>query len=180
MIITARLNAKLQPLDRGDYFEDPLNEYLSSKKIGEVVGAGTQMGENGEIACCDLEIELNSDDETSLQLIIKFLEKLHAPEGSVLILNDGKEIPFGEAPGLAIYLNGTELPDEVYAECDVNLIIEEFDRMLEGLGEVMSHWSGPTETALYIYGSDYEKMLSKIKPFIQSYPLCQKSRIVRS
>ena len=68
MIITARLNAKLQPLDRGDYFEDPLNEYLSSKKIGEVVGAGTQMGENGEIACCDLEIELNSDDETSLQL----------------------------------------------------------------------------------------------------------------
>ena len=42
IVVTARLNAKVQPLDRGDIFEDPLDEILKERKLGEVCGGGFQ------------------------------------------------------------------------------------------------------------------------------------------
>ena len=44
-VITARLNAKVQPIDRGDYYEDPLTDTLQAKGLGEVTGGGTQLSE---------------------------------------------------------------------------------------------------------------------------------------
>ena len=43
--ITARLNARVQPMDRGTYFEDPLNETLLHANLGEVTGGGTQLAD---------------------------------------------------------------------------------------------------------------------------------------
>jgi hypothetical protein len=47
--IVARLNDRAQPLDRGELYEDPLDEILKTHDIGEVTGGGTQLGEAGEI-----------------------------------------------------------------------------------------------------------------------------------
>jgi hypothetical protein len=47
--IIANLNARLQPLHRGDIYEDPLNRKLEELGLGEVTGGGTLQRKSGEI-----------------------------------------------------------------------------------------------------------------------------------
>ena len=71
-----------------------------------------------------------------------------APKGSRLIWNDGaNELEFGTLEGLAVYLNGTDLPDAVYEQSDARFVYEEFGRLVGSEGRVVSHWQGPRETA---------------------------------
>jgi hypothetical protein len=86
-------------------------------------------------------------------------------------------VPFGFLEGMAIYLNGTDLPDEVYETCDVNELYEEINRLLGDRGEIQGHWQGPTETALYLYGYSIDEMKSLIADHMANYPLCQKARV---
>jgi hypothetical protein len=102
------------------------------------------------------------------------------PKGSRLIWNDGASgLEFGSFEGLAVYLNGTDLPDSVYEQSDFGFVYEEFGRLLGNEGRVVSHWQGPTETALYLYGRCADTMLARIRPFLDTYPLCAKARIVK-
>jgi hypothetical protein len=134
----------------------------------------------GEIELCDIEVELEDQSERSLEVVRELLERLGAPKGSSLIVDDGqREIPFGTSEGLALYLNGTELPDEVYRDCDVNHVYDELNRLLDGGGTIHSYWEGPTETALYVYGDSFESMSAAIAGFVSSYPLCEKARVVQ-
>ena len=48
-----------------------------------------------------------------------------------------------------------------------------------GIGSVHSHWQGPTETALYVYGRTAAEMRTALQPFLDSYPLCERARIVQ-
>lgn len=177
--LTARLNARLQPLDRGEHFEDPLNDVLEGSKLGQVTGGGTQLAdEPAGIEFCDLEIRLNAIEDAALDLIAKNLETLGAPKGSKLIVDrDGREVDFGASEGLALFLNGVDLPDSVYEECDVNDLIEQLTALLKTAGKYMSHWQGSRETGLYFYGRSFSEMKEAIKPVVEQYPLCEKSRI---
>ena len=177
--VTARLNAKVQPIDRGDYYEDPLSDTLKSAGIGEVTGGGTQLSEESYgIEFCDLEICVHEASEEALAVIIKRLNDLGAPKGSRLIIEaNGKQIPFGVTEGLAVYLNGSELEDEVYRNCDVNHVIDEFDRLLKGKGAFRGYWEGERETALFCYGASYSEMKAALSPFLADYPLCEKARV---
>jgi hypothetical protein len=76
------------------------------------------------------------------------------------------------------YLDGVNLPDKVYQTCDINLVIQEFNKRLKGHGEIQGYWQGPTETALYIYGDNAKSMKSKIAGFMSTYPLCKGARVV--
>lgn len=178
-VVTARLNARVQPIDRGDYFEDPLDEALRELSLGAVTGGGTQLAEEpAGIAYCDLEIVVESASETTLQAIIARLEQLGAPKGSKLIIEaTGAEIPFGRHEGLALYLNGTELPDDVYASCDINHVILELDRLMGERGKFKGHWEGSRDTGLYCYGPSFADMKAAIEPLLSDYPLCQKARV---
>ena len=179
-MVIARLNARLQPLDRGALYEDPLDDLLQRGGLGRVTGGGTMQGETGEIDFCDVEIELAEESERSLGIVREALERLGAPKGSSLMVDSGvREIPFGNAEGLAVYLNGTDLPDEVYRDSDVNHVYEEFGRLVDGIGSVHSYWEGPTETALYLYGTSFDAMRDALSGFLQSYPLCEKARVVQ-
>ena len=89
------------------------------------------------------------------------------------------ELSLGSSEGLGIYLNGTDLPDETYRDCDVDVVYSEFNRLLTGIGSVHSHWQGPTETALYVYGRTAAEMRTALQPFLDSYPLCERARIVQ-
>jgi len=174
----AHLNARVQPLHRGEFFEDPLHEELQRASLGEVTGGGTLQRENGEIDSCDIEIEVPQSARETATRIIEILERLRAPKGSKLIIEaDGSELPFGVAEGMAVYLNGTDLPDNVYKECDSNFVLDEFNRLLGEVGQVLSWWQGPTETAFYLYGSSFAEMKARVTAFIDSYPLCQRCRI---
>jgi hypothetical protein len=89
-IVTATLNARLRPLDRGELYEDPLDEALRSAGLGEVTGGGTQLAATGEIDSCDLEIELAEISERTLETVRELLERLGAPNGSRLVVGEGE------------------------------------------------------------------------------------------
>ncbi|MEO1135079.1 MAG: hypothetical protein AAFW68_00535 [Pseudomonadota bacterium] len=179
VFITARLNAKVQPIDRGDYYEDPLNDVLEEAGFGKVTGGGTQLTDAPcGIEFCDLEICVHEASEETLAAIIQRLNDLGAPKGSRLIVEEsGREFPFGIAEGLAVYLNGTDLADEVYRECDVNHVIDEFDRLLGSRGAFRGYWEGERETALFCYGTSFSEMKAALQPFLDAYPLCEQARI---
>jgi hypothetical protein len=60
----------------------------------------------------------------------------------------------------------------------VNHVFDELNRLLDGIGSVHSYWEGPTETALYAYGTSFEAMRDAIGELLQ-YPLCEKARVVQ-
>lgn len=178
MFAVITMPARLQPLDRGDHFEDPLDAWLDTQGFGAVAGGGTQFTPGAEIEACDIEIELVNGDDATLAAIAAFLETLWAPKGSVLRLDD-RVIAFGRAEGAALYLNGSELAPEVYQTADTNALIDAINAALAGKGKFMSHWEGPTETALYLYGASFAEIAATIAPIIAATPECEKSRLVQ-
>jgi len=178
--LVAQINAKVMPLDRGELFEDPLDVALRAAGLGEVSGGGTLQAESGEIEYCDIEIECLDLSEDLFALVISTLETLGAPKGSKLqVESQDRVLPFGKTEGLAVYLNGTDLPDETYRDSDSNFVRDEFERLLGTEGRVLNWWQGPTETALYMYGPSFSTMRGRLAAFISSYPLCQQCRVVQ-
>lgn len=176
--IVVTINARIQPMHRGEIYEDPLDEILAKNSVGEVSGGGTLQSQTGEIEYCDVEIQVNNSSDEVVDLIKSSLEKLGVPKGSkIKVEATESEIEFGSLEGLAIYLNGTDLDDEVYANSDSNHVYSELDRLTQGIGKVYSYWQGPTETAFYLYGTSFSQMKTKISDLVTNYPLCQKCRI---
>jgi hypothetical protein len=174
----ARLNARLRPLDRGDRYEDPLQEALQKNGWAAVSGGGTMQGENGEIVYCGVDIDL-FDVDKAVPFICECLARHGAPRGSILQYQangEACEVPFGFLQGLAVYLNGTDLPAEVYRNCDVNHVYGEINRLLGSRGGIQSHWQGRSETALYLYGYAVDEMQGLIQPLMSTYPLCARAR----
>ena len=153
--VTAQFNHKIGPLQRGDVYEDPLTEHLEKLGAGEVDGGGTMQKKTGEIDFCDVHILLEPS-ESIIPSVISFLEQRGAPKGSKLTIygtdDTQQEVPFGVREGFGVYLDGVNLPDEVYRDSTSNFVLSVLDRLLSGHGAVKSRWQGPTETALYVYG----------------------------
>lgn len=179
-LIVARLNARVQPTDRGEVFEDPLDDKLRHLSLGRVTGGGTQLADEPDgIAFCDVEVMAKDTSEKTIGVIIETLEECGAPKGSKLMIDGGEEKDFGKLEGLGLFVNGTGLPVEVYQNSDINHVIEECERLLEGIGRHLGYWEGSTETALYFYGCAFERMCAAIADFVAEYPLLDRARIVQ-
>jgi hypothetical protein len=72
-LVLARVYEHIEPLDRGDRYEDPLQATLEKMEIGRVTGGGSQLNELREIAYADVEIELANLDE-ALGIVAEALE----------------------------------------------------------------------------------------------------------
>ncbi len=180
--IVAQLNEKVGPIDRGLVYEEPLDEFLKEKQYGEVTGGGTLLEKTGELSYCDIEIELTSKiiDNVTIADIVAKLESLGAPKGSKLIIEGTKEeIPFGKKEGLALYLDGIGLSEEVYKECDINFVLSELHRLTKIEPNADRNWQGEKETALYFFSDSFEIMKNSISNFIATYPLCKGARVVQ-
>lgn len=168
-------------MDRGERYEDPLIDALENSNIANVVGGGSMLLTGGnEIDYCCIDLDIH-DLEQGVPLICAILEDAGAPLGSYLSYghdDSSHRIPFGKNYGIAVYLNGTDLPYSVYAECDVNYLISEINRLLNDIGSYQSNWQGPTETALYVYGSSRDKMRQLLQNLFETYPLCERARVV--
>jgi hypothetical protein len=180
LVVVATLNARLRPLDRADV-EDAFEAAMEQQRHRiRVVGGGTQLAPNGEVAECDIEIEIDGPSADVFEVISGTLGSILAPKGSsIYVPSQDRRLKFGSHEGLALYLNGTGLPDHVYRDYDSNYVYEECSRLLEGLGVVSSHWQGPTETAIYMYGWDFAAMRTRLTPFLQTYPLCRQCRVTQ-
>ncbi len=164
--VIARIWESIGPLDRAARYEASLDDALGPLCLGEVTGGGSQLGSQNEIEFADIELDLvNLDD--AVHLVKQTLEEAGAPAGSeVRFERDGKDIviPFGVLECLAIYLDGVSLPDDVYRRCDINELAAQMDEALAPLGgEIRGSWVGPTETAIYIYGSSAERTFESLE-----------------
>jgi hypothetical protein len=180
--VVATLNDKVMPIDRGEIYEDPLNNYIQTNEIGEVTGGGTMQQKTGEIEFCDIEIQLinNEIKEEHITSIINKLEELGAPKGSKLkIEKTQKEIYFGKKEGIGIYLDGINLPDQVYADADIDYLAEELNKKASPHNIHNRNWTGNEESGLYYYSDSFEKMKTEIQDIINNYPLCEGARIER-
>lgn len=136
----------------------------------------------GEIKFFDIQV-LIYDSNYTMKIVdeIKMkLESLGAPKGSFIEI-EGKEekISFGKKEGLAIYLDGVNLPENVYKECDSNYVVSEIFRLTGCNDDIIRFWEGDTETAIYFYGESFDNMKRDIFEFVNTYPLCKGARIVQ-
>lgn len=178
--IVAQLNDKIMPIDRGEVYEDPFDEFLKQKGYGAISGGGTLQSKTGEIEYCDVEIELG-ENEISKQAIVEIIDKLEAlgaPKGSKLIIEStGEKIGFGKSEGLAIYLDGINLSDEVYKNSDSEAIAVEIRKLAGIKSDILRYWEGNEETALYFYGESFADMKNAITEFVNTNPECENARI---
>lgn len=175
---TLNLKAKIDPATREKLYENMIDKVLSRKKIGYLDGGGTLVDADGMICECDVELIYYSDCE---QEFVELFKKIPCPKGSKLIYgHDGEnEIPVGNLEGLGLYLNGTDLPDEVYQSCDINVLYEKLVVALKDDIAFFGNSRGAKETALFFYGDSFVQMKALIQPIVDTYPLCQKCRIVQ-
>ncbi len=180
--LVATINDKVMPIDRGSVYEDPLDEFLKQESLGEITGGGTMQLESGELEYCDIEIYITSKkiDDSNISKIIHQLESFGAPKGSQLKLEKSNQtIDFGISEGLGIYLDGLNLDAEVYQNTDSNFVVSEVKRLINDQTETVRYWEGSEETGLYFYHNSFDEMESKIREFINTYPLCQNARVVK-
>lgn len=178
-VILARFYEHIEPLDRGDRYEDLLQAVLENTNIGRVTGGGSQLNELGGIEFADVEIELANLDEPALRTVADALEQAGAPQGSELIAAADDRIlrQFGTLQCLAIFLDGTSLPDEVYADLDFDAVVGEIGAAA-GEDSFRGFWQGPEETGVFFFGPDAEAMFTRVEPVLRRLPIGQNARVV--
>ena len=177
-VVIARMFEHIEPIARGERYEDPLDAVLAPANLGRVTGGGSQLNEHGGIEFADVEIEL-ADLDQALRLVSETLEKSGAPQGSELIdASDGRVLrEFGTQQCLGIYLDGVTLPAEVYANLDFDQVVHEIDAAA-GPDSYRGFSQGPEETALFLFGPNAEDMFTRVEPVLRRLPIGQNARVV--
>ena len=177
-LVLARFYEHIEPMDRGDRYEEPLLTALEKAGVGSVTGGGSQLSELGAIEFADVEIELADLDE-AVTVVVDTLEAAGAPQGSELIqASDGQVLrEFGKLQCLAIFLDGVSLPDEVYAELDLGAVVAAVGAAA-GDGSFRGFWQGPEESGLFFFGPDADAMFARVEPVLGSLPIGQNARVV--
>jgi hypothetical protein len=180
--VLARITEHVEPLERGDRYEDPLAAFLNEHGLGEVTGGGSQLNANGEIEFADVELELvNLDD--AITKLVQQLEAMGAPFGSSIQFaqESGREaLPFGKYEQLTIYLDGTGLPPTVYESLDFDRLYRELGEAVgrEADGQARSVWTGPTETAIHLAGTKADALEQVVNAMWNTVPVLQNARLV--
>lgn len=106
---------------------------------------------------------------------MSFLKKLFGMKDSG---GAGSKNPPDQA--VLVYMDGQNLPDEVYEEYDLSTIEDQLIEVIEkgGLGEFDGNEIGQGEAILYMYGPDAERLFSGIESVLRAYPLCKGARVV--
>ncbi|MGC4073567.1 MAG: hypothetical protein QM760_13835 [Nibricoccus sp.] len=84
--IYVKIPEDIGPIDRGEKYEDPLEQKLSDAGLGHVSGGGSQLGDplsdgSRPIEFCGLDVDV-SDLAESLALLRAELPRLGAPDGT--------------------------------------------------------------------------------------------------
>ena len=177
-VVLARVYEHIEPIDRGDRYEDPLHQVLETAGIGRVTGGGSQLNELGGISFADVEIELANLDD-ALRVVVEALEHAGAPQGSELLDPADERVlrQFGTQQCMAIFFDGTTLPDEVYANLDFDAVVTEIGTAA-GHGSFRGVWQGAQETGVFFFGPDAEAMFTRVEPILRRLPIGQNARVV--
>lgn len=78
-----KIPGDIQPMERGERFEEPLLDALEAADIGEVTGGGSQLGEGNMIEYGGIDVVVTNSEE-GLKIMREVLLKNNAPEGTVI------------------------------------------------------------------------------------------------
>jgi hypothetical protein len=93
--IYVMLPGDIQPIARGERFEDPLEKILQDQRLGTISGGGSQMDDpypdgRPRVAFCGLDVEV-TDRDAALPVIRSSLVSLSAPTGTELHYTAGTD-----------------------------------------------------------------------------------------
>jgi hypothetical protein len=79
-----------------------------------------------------------------------------------------------------VLLEGTGSAEKVYQQNDLVMMADTLKELIEreGLGELGGNEFGPTETTLFMFGPDAERLFAGIEPTLRSSPVCQGARVL--
>ena len=176
--VLARLYEHIEPIDRGERYEDPLHELLEKSGVGRVTGGGSQLNDHGGIEYADVELELANLDE-ALGIVTAALEAAGAPRGSELLNASDETVlrEFGKQQCMAVFLDGVSLPDEVYATLDFEAVVTDIGAAA-GEKSYRCIWQGAEETGVFFFGPDAEAMFTRVEPILRRLPIGQNARVV--
>jgi hypothetical protein len=88
LFVYVKIPGGMLPIERGERFEDPLQEALQAAGVGEVSGGGTEMSApdaqgRQRAVSCGIDVDL-SDSAKGLPLLRQTLVRLGVPKGTVL------------------------------------------------------------------------------------------------
>jgi hypothetical protein len=78
-----RIPESIGPVERGERYEEPLDDALSVGDLGRITGAGSQLGEGDTIAYCGIDVVV-SDRKRGLEMIRKSMRRLGAPREAIV------------------------------------------------------------------------------------------------
>ena len=177
-VVIARLYEHMEPIDRGNRYEDPLQAALDAARAGRVTGGGSQLNASGGIEHADIAIELANLEE-AVRIVTTALEKAGAPQGSELVdTKDARVLrTFGTHECLAVYLDGVGLPDDVYANLDFDAVVSDLGTAA-GPESYHGFWQGNEETGLFFFGPNADDMFARVEPVLRGFPIGQNARVV--
>jgi len=87
-LIYVMIPGAIGPMDRGDLFEDPLDDELQRTGLGHVSGAGSSLGDeqpdgSRQVEFCGIDVEAFDLDKT-LEMVRGHLPGLECPPGTQL------------------------------------------------------------------------------------------------
>ncbi|MFQ6548523.1 hypothetical protein AADZ90_011235 [Aestuariibius sp. 2305UL40-4] len=176
--VTLTLPLKIGPIERGDFWEDPLSEKLEEQGIGAVTGGGTMMSQDGGIEFVDLEVELEAIDDGKLDALVAAMVAIGAPKGTKIVNDDGETLrTLGSISVVGIGLDGTGLPDSAYEGFDADAFSDEIVAQLgEGYSYGGSH-AGARYTFFYYHGADAERIKEGLGKIAAEKPIGQGAKI---
>jgi hypothetical protein len=78
-----RIPGNVQPIERYDRFEAPLDTALEEAGIGSVTGGGSQMAEGSTVEYCGLDVVV-TDRARGIEIIRRVLQACDCPQGAVI------------------------------------------------------------------------------------------------
>ncbi len=179
--VYAKMWEAIEPIARGERYEDPLQAALEPGGLGEVSGGGSSIDREHGIDFVGVDIELASLE--SLELVKQVLEDAGAPRGSELQFDrEGQPeiLSFGVTERVTIWLDGVTLPDEVYERFSTDDLAAQIEAAIafDAKAEIRGSWQGPRETSIYIHGTNADSIYEAIAPVLRASAGCQNARVI--
>jgi len=166
------LPARVQPVHRGDWYEDPIEDGLAAEGVrARVVGAGSVLDGHDRVAAVDVEVRCT--DPRFVPLVTAVLEQGWAPRGSyVQDLRTGERTPFGACAVVVARLHGHVPAEVAYDDVPGNeTLMAAFGGMrgpmeASGVGVIQSWQLQEESTDVVMNGPDADALVA----FVESEP----------
>lgn len=173
---TVRIPLPLQPMHRGDWYEDPLTAAFKAERRGSrVTGAGTVLDGARRLVSADIELELAEPIDEQLAVVTQVLEAQAAPRGSSISLLGRAAVPFGLCGVLALHLPRATPADVKYDHVPCTeaamALMKRLVNHADGVFVVQTWDTDDSGTTVYISGTDLNAARAIVEPMIASDPL---------